>query len=300
MAEKPEAVITIRNVSKRFGKFTALDDVTFRVEKGKIHGFLGPNGAGKSTTIKIIMDFIRPSRGQITVFGKDSTKDSVAIKQEVGYLAGDMELYDNLTGSQYLQYVSNLKGDSGYNHLLKFAKSFEAVLDRKIGTLSRGNKQKIALLAALIGDPDLLILDEPTAGLDPLMQQKFYHVMREHARRGKTVLMSSHNLSEVQEVCDKVTFMKEGKVVDTLDVEKLIASSRHLVTLRFGQRSTVLDPPAAIGAENIQRSKITLSFTVAKANRQVLRWIASQDIEDASIVETKLDSVFMTMYKEDE
>lgn len=300
MGKAGDLVISIDNVTKKFGSFTALDAISLQVKKGQIHGFLGPNGAGKTTTIKLLMDFIRPDNGTIELFSLSNRKDAIRIRHEVGYLSGDMELYDNLTGDQYLRYIANLRGVGEYQHLKKFIHELEAVLDRKIGMLSRGNKQKIGLVAALIGDPDLLILDEPTTGLDPLMQQKFYAVLKEHARRGKTVFMSSHILSEVQEVCDTVTFMKQGKIVETVDVRALLSGAKRRVTLKFQKQATILDPPVQLNASQIKRTKNTLSFDVEKADRLVMRWIASQLVDDVTITESSLDTVFMDMYEQEE
>lgn len=300
MGKAEELVISVNNVTKKFGSFTALDAISLQVKKGQIHGFLGPNGAGKTTAIKLLMDFIRPDSGTIKIFSLSNSTDAMKIRHEVGYLSGDMELYDNLTGDQYLRYIANLRGVGEYQHLKKFVDELEAVLDRKIGMLSRGNKQKIGLIAALIGDPDLLILDEPTTGLDPLMQQKFYAVLKEHSRRGKTVFMSSHILSEVQEVCDTVTFMKQGKIVETVDVRALLSGTKRRVTLKFAKQTTILDPPAQLGASQLRRTKNSLSFDVEKADRIVMRWIASQLIDDVTITESSLDAVFMDMYEQEE
>jgi len=299
MSKQSDIVIDVRNVTKKFGNFTALDDISFQVRRGQIHGFLGPNGAGKSTTIKLLMDFIRATKGSATILGKDVTSDSVDIKRDIGYLAGDMELYDNLTGDQYLRYMARLRGERDYEHLKKFADDLEATLNRKLGMLSRGNKQKIALLAALIGDPDLLVLDEPTTGLDPLMQQKFYKVLREHSRRGKTVFMSSHILGEVQEVCDQVTFMKHGRIIETVDVDRLLSATKRHVVLEFDSRATILDPPAKLAIQRLRRTKTQLSFDVEVADRTLMRWIASQDVANVTISEATLDSVFLGMYEEE-
>jgi ABC-2 type transport system ATP-binding protein len=300
MGKVDDLVISVDNVTKKFGSFTALDSISLEVRKGQIHGFLGPNGAGKTTTIKLLMDFIRPDSGTIEIFSRSNRTDAIKIRHEVGYLSGDMELYDTLTGDQYLRYIANLRGVGEYQHLKKFIHELEAVLDRKIGMLSRGNKQKIGLIAALIGDPDLLILDEPTTGLDPLMQQKFYAVLKEHARRGKTVFMSSHILSEVQEVCDTVTFMKQGKIVETVDVRALLSGAKRRVTLKLQKQATILDPPAQLKVSQIKRTKNTLSFDVEKADRVVMRWIASQLVDDVTITESSLDAVFMDMYEQEE
>ncbi len=297
---KGVAVIKIKGVKKRFGKVVALDDISLTVQKGHIHGFLGPNGAGKTTAIKILMDFIRPTSGKVSIFGMDARADSVKVKERVGYLSGDMELYDNLTGHQYLTYVAHLRGDGDYKHLAKLIRDLEVILDRKIGTLSRGNKQKIGLMAALMTDPDLLILDEPTTGLDPLMQQKFYAVVRDYARRGKTVFMSSHILGEVQEVCDVITFMKKGKTVTTVDVKDLLSATKRHIVMKIDHHETALEPSSQIEATNIKRTKSTLSFDVPSADRKVLRWIATQPVSDVTITEANLDSIFMDMYEEEE
>ena len=293
-----EEIIVVQNVTKRFGRTTALDDVSLVVQKGHVHGFLGPNGAGKTTTIKLLMDFLNPTDGSLSIFGKDAHKDSIEIKRNVGYLAGDMEFYDNLTGDQYLRYVANLRGYNDDARIKQLCAKLEVVVDRKIGTLSRGNKQKVGLVAALIDDPDLLILDEPTTGLDPLMQQKFYEVIRDHARRGKTVFMSSHILGEVQEICDVITFMKKGKIVSTINVEDLLSQGKRRVSLTFDSHATVLSPASTIGASNIQRTKTSLSFDVAASDRKVLRWISTQPVSDVTITEFNLENVFMSMYEE--
>jgi ABC-2 type transport system ATP-binding protein len=296
---KDTPAIELIGVTKRYGSLAALDDISLRVQQGHVHGFLGLNGAGKTTAIKILMNFIRPTKGSVRILGKDARSDSVELKRRIGYLSGDFELYNNLTGDQYLRYIAHLRGVKDYDHLKELCRELEVVLDRKIGTLSRGNKQKVGLVSALIDDPDLLILDEPTTGLDPLMQQKFYKVVRSHAARGKTVFMSSHILSEVQEVCDEITFMRRGKIVQTLNVTKLLASSvRHVVMIGEG-KLPLLEPTKQLGAKNIKQTKTSLSFDVEAADRKILRWIATQPVKDVTITEANLDELFAALYKEE-
>ena len=299
MVKNTDIVINVSGITKKFGSLTALDEISLHVRKGHIHGFLGPNGAGKSTTIKLLMDFIRPTKGEVTIFG-ENIRNNPSLHRRIGFLTGDMELYDNLSGHQYLSYIARLKGEKNYTHLSAMIDDLEPVLDRRIGTLSRGNKQKIGLLAALMNDPDLLILDEPTTGLDPLMQQKFYQALRSYARRGKTVFMSSHILSEVQEVCDVITFMKQGKVIETVAVASLLGGAKRHVEMRFNKSATVLDPSPRLGYENLQRTKTTLKFDVKSADRILLRWIATQPVEDVTITESSLDNVFLGMYDDGE
>lgn len=292
-------VIELQNVTKKFGKITAVNDVSLAVEKGTVHGFLGPNGAGKTTTIKLLMDFIRPTKGNIYLLELDARKDATKLKQRIGYLSGDFELYDNLTGKQYLRYMANLRGMKDLSRMRQLVDELETVLDRKIGTLSRGNKQKVGLVAALMHEPELLILDEPTTGLDPLMQQKFYHMIRRHVAAGHTVFMSSHILSEVQEVCDVVSFMKKGEIIETMGVQKLLAHTKRHITLLADKNATLVSPSSAVGASNIRWTKTTLEFDVSAADRKVLRWIATQPVKDVTISEANLDSVFMNLYEGD-
>lgn len=302
MAQKarvPQNVIQLKGVTKTYGLLKALDDVTFTVEQGHIHGFLGLNGAGKTTTIKVLMDFIRPTKGSASLFGQDAHKASTELKRRIGYLSGDFELYGNLNGDQYLRYIANLRGTKDYDHLRELCQKLEVVLDRKISSLSRGNKQKIGLVAALMDDPDLLILDEPTTGLDPLMQQKFYEVVRAHVRRGKTVFMSSHILGEVQEVCDRVTFMKKGRITKTLAIDELRATERRHVVMTAAKGVQFVEPLPRLGVTNVKSGKGRLEFDVEKVDRILLKWMASQSVADVSITEQSLEDVFLKLYVED-
>ena len=292
-------VIELKKVTKSFGSLKALDDVSFTVKQGQVHGFLGLNGAGKTTTIKLLMNFIRPTAGTVQIFGKDAYKASTELKRRIGYLSGDFELYGNLNGDQYLRYIANLRGAKDYDHLESLCRDLEVVLDRKIGSLSRGNKQKIGLVAALMDDPDLLILDEPTTGLDPLMQQKFYQVVRAHAKRGKTVFMSSHIISEIQEICDQVTFMKKGKVTKTVAIDELRSTEGRHVVMRAAKGVRFVEPLPRLGVTNVKSSKERLEFDVKKVDRILLKWMASQSVDDVSITEQSLEDLFLKLYMED-
>ncbi len=302
VGSKPPMAIELNNVTKMFGSFAALKNVSLCVQSGHVHGFLGPNGAGKTTTIKIIMDFLRPTAGSVKVFGQDTHLKSVDIKKRVGFLSGDLELYDNLNGEQYLRFISSLRGGgrSVLSRQRDLSKQLQPTLNRKIGTLSRGNKQKIALVSALMHDPDLLILDEPTSGLDPLIQQKFYDAVRAHAKRGKTVFMSSHVLSEIQQVCDVVSFMRQGSVVETVAIDSLLSHSQHRVIIVAKKGMKLGLPPPNLQVTNLHTTDHTLNFDVTKVTPALLRWIASQPISDVTITEANLDQVFLGMYKQEE
>lgn len=295
--ERP-IVIRISNVSKRFGRTQALSKISFDVRRGHVHGFLGPNGAGKTTTIKIIMDFLRADDGSVQIFGLDACRESVTIKHRIGFLSGDFDIYDNLNGKQYLNFIASQKGVRDMKRSYAMCKNLGVVLDRKIVNLSRGNKQKIALVAAMIGDPELLILDEPTTGLDPIVQQKFYRLLSEYTRRGNTVLMSSHILSEIQEVCDVVTFMRKGKVVNTASVNSIMSSAKREITLISSRGNAIGIPPSQFNADVIKHTKTRLVFRVDSVSRKVIGWIALQPVTDVLITEPDLSELFKELYKE--
>jgi ABC-2 type transport system ATP-binding protein len=207
-------VIEIKNVTKMYGNAVGVKDISLDIEPGAIFGFLGPNGAGKTTTISMVVDLIRPTSGNINVFGLDSADNSLEIRKRIGYLAGDFALDRGLTGWEQLEYFGNLRGNFDKKYVRELAQRFDCNLNKKFKALSRGNKQKVGLISALMHKPELLILDEPTSGLDPLVQAEFNKVIRERQKEGKTTFMSSHILGEVQEICDRVAFIREGRLID--------------------------------------------------------------------------------------
>jgi ABC-2 type transport system ATP-binding protein len=262
------ASITTDNLTKFYPGSTvpALDKLTLVVKPGEVYGYLGANGAGKSTTIRLLMNFLQPSSGAAQIAGLDVVQGAVAIKKRVGYLAGDVALYQKTTGKELLNYLADLQGgvDSAYRKILE--KRFEAETDKPISSLSKGNRQKIGILQACMHRPDVLILDEPTSGLDPLMQEAFYETIHEASQRGAATLMSSHNLAEAGRVCDRIGIIKHGKLIheqaisdeSTLgsttfrvvfktraDVAK-IKSSRQLKLLSENGNVVVLQPRGSI------------------------------------------------------
>jgi len=207
------SVIKVNSLKKYFGKTKAIDDISFNVEKGEIFGFLGPNGAGKTTTIRTMMDFIRPTGGEIKILGLDAQKDTVELKKKIGYLSGELRLYKKWTGQDHINFVKNLHGDGDIAE--NIAKRFGFDPSLKVKSLSSGNRQKLAIVMAFMSKPEVLIMDEPTNALDPLLQNEMYELIEEVAEKGTTVFMSSHNLSEVDRVCSRVGIIKEGKMVTT-------------------------------------------------------------------------------------
>ncbi|MFZ1249132.1 MAG: ABC transporter ATP-binding protein [Candidatus Saccharimonadales bacterium] len=209
------ASIDIKHLTKVYAgaKTPSLDKLSLHVNPGEVYGFLGANGAGKSTTIRLLLNFIQPSSGTAKIMGLDVVQDSVSVKKQVGYLAGDVALWPKVTGNELFAYLMKLQSQTKTNYLNELIRRFEAEPEKRIDTLSKGNRQKIGVIQALMHEPDVLILDEPTSGLDPLMQEVFYQTVREASDRGAAVFVSSHNLAEAQRMCDRVGIIKHGKLV---------------------------------------------------------------------------------------
>ena len=274
------SVITIDSVTKSYGDVLAVDNLSLNVEKGEIYGFLGPNGAGKTTTIRTILNFITPSKGKISVFGLDSVNDSVKIKKILGYLAGDIALFENMKGVDLLQYMTKLGKDSDWNYIEELVERFEAVLDRKIGTLSKGNKQKLGLIQALMHKPDLIILDEPTSGLDPLMKKVFYELIMEIKDTGRTVFFSSHDLTEVQKICDRAGFVKNGKLIAVETINQSLELNVRRYTVRFSNPANIDILTEIPNITDTEVEDTTMSFTIMGEVGPVLKALAAHNPVD--------------------
>lgn len=290
------SVITIDSVTKSYGDVLAVDNLSLNVEKGEIYGFLGPNGAGKTTTIRTILNFITPSKGKISVFGLDSVNDSVKIKKILGYLAGDIALFENMKGVDLLQYMTKLGKDSDWNYIEELVERFEAVLDRKIGTLSKGNKQKLGLIQALMHKPDLIILDEPTSGLDPLMKKVFYELIMEIKDTGRTVFFSSHDLTEVQKICDRAGFVKNGKLIAVETINQSLELNVRRYTVRFSNPANIDILTEIPNITDTEVEDTTMSFTIMGEVGPVLKALAAHNPVDLTEEETNLEDIFMRYY----
>ncbi|HSX18320.1 MAG TPA: ABC transporter ATP-binding protein [Candidatus Saccharimonadales bacterium] len=210
-----DVAISAYNLSKKYQgtKKYALRGLDFDIKLGEVYGFLGPNGAGKTTTIRLLMNFILPTLGEAKIMDLDTVVDSVEIKSKVGYLSGEIALYPKMTGRQFLEYMSDLQPPKRASYMRELIRLFNFEQNQKIGNLSKGNRQKLGIIQAFMHEPDVLILDEPTGGLDPLMQEAFFELVRQNKTRGATLFISSHNLTEVQKMCDRVGFIREGKLI---------------------------------------------------------------------------------------
>jgi len=289
--------IKIEGFSKNYGSSPAVENLTLMVEKGEVFGFLGPNGAGKSTTIKSILNFLTPSDGKISIFGLDSVKSSVEIKKHIGYLAGDISLYDSMSGLQLIRYLTRLGRNTNWAYVETLAKNLQISLEAKIGTLSKGNKQKIGLIQAFMHQPALLILDEPTSGLDPLMKQIFYEMVLEMKDMGKTIFVSSHDLNEVQTICDKAAFIKSGKLIGIENIKENFDFSMRRYTVTFDQPVNTKEFTNISSVSDITQSENKLTLTVSGNVSEVLSKLSDLHPVDLSEEDTSLEDIFMKYYE---
>ncbi len=289
-------------MSKRYAHTTALDALDLQVPPGTVFGYLGPNGAGKSTTIRMLMGAIRPTAGTATVLGHDIGRERQAIHRVVGYLPGDFNAYRDLTGDQYLTYLSNLRGDVDPAEISRLATRFGLDLRRRIGTLSHGNRQKVGIIQACMHRPQVLILDEPTSGLDPLMQHEFLDLVREFRDAGRTVFLSSHVLSEVEAVADLVGIIRGGKLVMTADVADVKARARRRVDLTFvdGVEPPIVELTRVPSVRDVDVVEGTVQLVVEGSMAELLRVAAPFGVERVVSNEVDLEDVFLKYYDEEE
>ena len=271
-------------------------ELSLDIAVGEVFGFLGPNGAGKTTTIRLILDLIRPSEGKIRVFGLDSRDDSVAIRRRLGYLPGELALYERLSARQILTHFSYLRGGLDWSRVQHYVDAFELDVDRPVRALSRGNRQKVGLVAAMMGDPEFLVLDEPTSGLDPLVQRTVQAEVRRAASEGRTVLLSSHVLSEVGEMADRVGLIRDGRLIAIESVSQLQQRAAHLVEVRFREPTDIEAFIALAGVLSHRVEATTLHLEVAGDLNPMVALLAQHDLEDLSIREPTLEELFMRFY----
>ncbi|HET7629748.1 MAG TPA: ABC transporter ATP-binding protein [Candidatus Saccharimonadales bacterium] len=296
---KSTSALKLDHVSKAYGRSRGIKDVSLEVKAGEIFGFLGPNGAGKSTTINTVLDLLKPDTGTIQLFGLDHHKDLKQVHQNIGYLSGDMETDPTLTGRQYLNFAANLRGGVDKSRIDELAKRLKCDLNRKIKHLSRGNRQKIGLVAALMHDPDLLILDEPTSGLDPLIQNEFNQIIKEHQAEGKTTFMSSHVLSEVQETCDRVGFIKDGVLIKVEQMDKLMAQAARKVSVVFESSAPDSRLKTLPGVSNYRANGQRRNFDFSGDYNLLLRVLSYKSMTDVEIAAPDLEELFMSYYQGD-
>lgn len=292
-----DSVIKISNLTKTFGKVTAVDKINLEVKQGDFFGFVGPNGAGKSTTINCLLNFLFPTEGDMTILGLDCIKDSVELKKYIGFVPAEVFYYENMTVKELLNYSNSFYNGLEVKLIKKYIKMFAIPLDKKMGELSSGNKKKVAIIQSLLHKPQLLILDEPSNGLDPLMQANLFNVLEEIRKDGTTIFMSSHVLKEVQNHCNRVAFIKDGKIIKTGLINNIIKKNMKLVKITTNDINDLKKNLKVKDLENIIIRGNTISFIYRNTPRQLLKELAGYDIIDISIETPDLEDIFMDFYK---
>ena len=296
MADAP--AIEFRGLAKNYGRVRALDGIDLQVQRGEIFGFFGPNGTGKTTAIRVLLDLIRPTQGQAFLLGFDSRGNSVEVRRRIGYLPGELHLYDTLTGAQTLDFFASLRpGAVDPNYRRSLLQRLDLAPDRQVAAYSKGNKQKLGLILAMMHRPDVLVLDEPTSGLDPLIQEEVARLLEEEAASGRTVFFSSHVLPEVERMCHRVGIIRQGRMVAVEDVAALKGRSLHIIEVTF----EAPPPPGAFeipGVREVQRDGRMLHLEVRDNIDAAIKAISRFPILDLRTEQPSLEQVFLVYYQE--
>jgi ABC-2 type transport system ATP-binding protein len=289
--------VRVDRLSKDYGAHRGVTDLTFELEEGEVFGYLGPNGAGKTTTIRLMLDLIRPSAGRIELFGLDARREGPKARRNVGYLPGDLRLYERLTPREHLRYFASLRGMPDLGDGEELAARLDLELDRPIRALSKGNRQKVGLVQAIMHRPALVVFDEPTSGLDPLVQQVVYELVRETTADGRSVFVSSHVLSEVQQIADRVALIRDGRLelIDT--VETLRQKALTHVEVTFAEAP----PPGAFdsvqGVRELARHGPVIRLTLGGPADPLVKALARFDVQALDSHEADLEDVFLELYR---
>lgn len=292
--------LILHGITKRFGHKLAVNNVSLELHEGEVFGFLGPNGAGKSTTIRLVMDFLRPTDGWVELLGGRNSKERTALHDQVGYLAGDIALYENMTGRKLLKFLARTGRKVDWRYVDELAERFEAALDRPIRQLSKGNRQKIGLIQAFMHRPKLLILDEPTSGLDPLMKQVFYDLVREVSGQGATVFVSSHDLAEVQKICHRAGFIRDGKLIAIENIATMKHLSTHRYIVTFAKKPSLTAARKVPSITDVQHRGDEYEFTVKGDATEFVSFIAEYQPKLLRESELELEELFMHYYEGEE
>ena len=288
------------NLTKKFGSFTALDGVNMEVYEGEVYGFIGPNGAGKSTTIRILLGILKATKGKAEIFGKDAWKDAVEIHRRIAYVPGDVNLWPNLTGGEVIDLFMKMNGSTNREKRNKYIEMFDFDPTKKCRTYSKGNRQKVALIAAFASDAELFIFDEPTSGLDPLMENIFQQCVLEAKNEGKSILLSSHILSEVEKLCDRVGIIRQGKIIETGTLDELRHLTRTNLTIQTKEKITSLGDLK--GIHNVEEKKDgKFSFQVDTEEMDaVIRYISKFGVIKLESAPPTLEDLFLRHYERTE
>jgi ABC-2 type transport system ATP-binding protein len=289
------AVIATKNLTKYYGKTKGIENLNLEVNKGEIFGFLGPNGAGKTTTIRLLLNLIKASSGSAYVFGMDSQRDTLEIRRRLGYIPGEVAFYDGMNGKEFLSLMGSFHGVNGEKRIKKLKDMFELDLSPQIRAYSKGMKQKLAIIQAFMNDPELLILDEPSLGLDPLMQHTFYDLLLEEKRRGKTVFLSSHILPEVERVCDRVGIVRNGELVSIERVADLKRKKVRRIDI-FLKKELTAEELKLANTEILEIKGKSIKLKFFGDTPKLLKQLTDLPIEDIAFPEASLEDTFMEFY----
>lgn len=287
------SVIQVQKLSKQYNSHPVLHEVDFEIESGRLVGFLGPNGAGKTTTLRILLGLLAPSSGDASIFGKSCHRYGKLIRNEIGYLPGDVHLYSNLSGQAVLEFFSAARKRDCGDEIRRLASVFDLDIRRTVRKYSTGMKQKLGLIQALMHKPQLLILDEPTSALDPLVRRKVFDELKQVVAEGRSVLFSSHSLSEVEELCDEVIILRQGRIVEHQPIEVLKQRALRHVEIVFSGRPPVSLPESLKLAE--QKGRL-YKFTWTGETAELVSWLNTQTLDDVIIARPDLNDLFMTYY----
>lgn len=289
------SAIEVNNLTKYYGKARGIIDVSFQVDEKEIFGFIGPNGAGKSTTIRLLLSLIYPTSGSATIFGKDCIKYGPELRQEIGYLPSDVFYYEGMKVIDLLKYSASFYQKDCTERIHELSEVMELELHRRIEDLSYGNKKKVGIVQGLLHQPKLLFLDEPTAGLDPLMQRNFFQLIRKENKRGVTVFFSSHILGEVQRMCNRVAIIKEGRIIEIADIHTLQQNNYKKVRVEAdGVEAAYFDLP---GVTNLERSNGAVHFFYKGDINTIIHKIGELKVSDVTVEEPTLEEIFMHYYE---
>ena len=289
-------VIEIENLTKKYGRNTAIENVSFQVEDGEIFGFIGPNGAGKSTTIRTLLSIIYSTSGIAKIFGKDSIRHAAEIKQDIGYLPSEVFYYEKMKVKDLLAYSASFYRKDCRKRIQELAEIMQLDLSKRIGDLSFGNRKKAGIIQALLHEPKLIILDEPTGGLDPLMQQTFFQLLKEENRKGATILLSSHILSEVERLCSRVAIIKEGKIAAVEQIKELQEKKHKIIRIEFNQP---IDENMLMiaGVNQLTIDGKTANFLYKGDINSLIKVLSACDLRNIWIDEPDLEEIFLHYYQ---
>jgi ABC-2 type transport system ATP-binding protein len=296
-------VIETNKLTKSYGGARGIIDIDLDVQEGEIFGFIGPNGAGKSTTIRTLLGLIHPSSGSATIFGKGITEHGPEIRADIGYLPSEVFYYDNMKVIDLLRYSASFYDKDKKTieaRIKQLANDLDLALNKKIDDLSYGNKKKVGIVQGLLHEPKLIILDEPTGGLDPLMQQKFFDLLRAENKRGATILFSSHNLTEVQKMCDRVAIIKEGKLIKIEKISDLVDNTYKRIHLESTKRVESAYFKGLSGINDLSVEGTTISFLYNGPINAVIKKLGGLDLRNLLVTEPDLEEIFLHYYKKDQ